>query len=63
MDRNALSAETYERLFGAPPDSGAGLDPELMAILRKVIFGEVFHIGGLDDCRRCRSCARTSARR
>ena len=49
MDRLALSAETYERLFGAPPDPGAGPDPELMAILRKVIFGEVFHIGGLDD--------------
>src|SRR6478752_7256602 len=49
VDRLALSAETYERLFRAPPDPGAGTDPELMAILRKVIFGEVFHIGGLDD--------------
>src|SRR6476620_11844039 len=49
VDRLALSAETYERLFGAPPDPGAGTDPELMAILRHVIFGEVFHIGDLDD--------------
>ncbi len=49
VDREALSAEKYEQLFGAPPDLAAGPDPELMAILRRVIFGEVFHIGGLDD--------------
>ena len=49
MDRLALSVETYERLFGAPPDPAVGPDPELMTILRKVIFGEVFHIGALDD--------------
>jgi 4-carboxymuconolactone decarboxylase len=49
MDRVELSAEKYEQLFGSPPDPTAGTDPELMAILRHVIFGEVFHIGGLDD--------------
>ena len=49
MDRVALSAEKYEQLFGSPPDVAAGPDPELMAILRHVIFGEVFQIGGLDD--------------
>jgi 4-carboxymuconolactone decarboxylase len=49
VDRVALSAETYERLFGSPPDPTAGADAELMAILRHVIFGEVFHIGELDD--------------
>ena len=49
MDRLALSAETYERLFGSPPEPAAGPDPELMAILRKLVFGEVFHIGALDD--------------
>ena len=49
MDRVSLSAEKYERLFGSPPDPGAGPDPELMAILRHVVFGEVFHIGELDD--------------
>ncbi len=49
MDRVALSAEKYEQLFGSPPDPGAGPDPELMAILRHVIFGEVFQIGALDD--------------
>ena len=49
MDRVAASAEKYEQLFGSPPDAGAGPDPELMAILRHLIFGEVFQIGGLDD--------------
>jgi 4-carboxymuconolactone decarboxylase len=49
VDRVALSAEKYEQLFGSPPDPGAGPDPELMAILRHLIFGEVFQIGGLDD--------------
>ena len=49
VDRVELSAEKYEQLFGSPPDPAAGPDPELMAILRHVIFGEVFHIGGLDD--------------
>jgi 4-carboxymuconolactone decarboxylase len=45
----ALSAQKYEQLFGSPPDPAAGPDPELMAILRHVIFGEVFHVGTLDD--------------
>ena len=49
VDRLALSAETYERLFGSPPEPAVGPDPELMAILRTVIFGEIFHVGGLDD--------------
>ena len=38
MDRVTLSAETYDELFGAPPDPGAGPDPESTAILRHVIF-------------------------
>ncbi len=49
MNRVALSAEKYEQLFGSPPAVAAGPDPELMAILRHVIFGEVFQIGALDD--------------
>ena len=49
VDLVALSADKYAQLFGAPPDPTAGPDPELMAILRHVIFGEVFQIGGLDD--------------
>jgi 4-carboxymuconolactone decarboxylase len=49
VDRVELSATKYEQLFGSPPDPDAGPDPELLAILRHVIFGEVFHVGGLDD--------------
>jgi 4-carboxymuconolactone decarboxylase len=49
VNRIELSAEKYEQLFGVPPDVGAGPDPELMAIIRHVIFGEVFHVGQLDD--------------
>ena len=49
MDRVALSAQKFEQLFGSPPDPTAGPDPELMAILRHVIFGEVFYVGALDD--------------
>jgi len=49
VDRRALSDQKYEQLFGSPPDPVAGPDPELMAILRDVIFGEVFHVGPLDD--------------
>ena len=49
VDRVASSAEKYEQLFGSPPDAAGGPDPELMAILRHLIFGEVFHIGALDD--------------
>ena len=46
MNRAALSAEKYEQLFSSPPDVAAGQDPELMAILRHVIFGEVFRSVG-----------------
>lgn len=49
MDRLALSDQKFEQLFGSPPDPHAGHDPEFMAILRKLIFGEVFQIGELDD--------------
>jgi 4-carboxymuconolactone decarboxylase len=49
VDRVALSAQKWEQLFGTAPDPTAGPDPELMAILRHVIFGEVFHVGALND--------------
>jgi 4-carboxymuconolactone decarboxylase len=49
VNRVEFSAEKFEQLFGSPPDAAAGADPELMAILRHVIFGEVFQIGRLDD--------------
>jgi 4-carboxymuconolactone decarboxylase len=47
--RQAHAEVTYERLFG-PRDTGApDRDPELMEILRRFIFGDVFDTGVLDD--------------
>jgi 4-carboxymuconolactone decarboxylase len=49
MDRATRSEAKYEQLFG-PRDAAAHEDdPELMGILRRVIFGEVFFVGDLDD--------------
>lgn len=47
-DRARRSEETYENLFGRRDTSAPGDDPELMTILRRLIFGEVFHTGDLD---------------
>jgi 4-carboxymuconolactone decarboxylase len=48
-ERRAHAEATYERLFG-PRDAGApDDDPELMEILRRFIFGDVFDTGVLDD--------------
>lgn len=48
--RTARAEETYARLFGGPRDSSVPEDdPELMEILRRFIFGEVFATGDLDD--------------
>jgi 4-carboxymuconolactone decarboxylase len=47
-DRAASSEATYRELFGPRDPNLAEDDPEFMAILRKVIFGDVFHIGTLD---------------
>ena len=38
----------YQELFGAPAVISA-TDPELMTILQRFIFGEVFYTGNLDD--------------
>jgi 4-carboxymuconolactone decarboxylase len=38
----------YQELFGAPAIMSA-TDPELMTILQRFIFGEVFYIGNLND--------------
>lgn len=46
--RRARAEATYERLFG-PRDLGSlESDPELMEILRRFIFGDVFDTGVLD---------------
>jgi 4-carboxymuconolactone decarboxylase len=48
-ERQAHAEAKYERLFG-PRDKGApDNDPELMEILRRFIFGDVFDTGVLDD--------------
>jgi 4-carboxymuconolactone decarboxylase len=49
MNRTELTQETYNKLFGGEALSKDGIDPELMHILQKFIFGEVFHTGGLSD--------------
>ena len=47
--RQAHAEAAYERLFG-PRDAGAAeRDPELMEILRRFIFGDVFDTGVLGD--------------
>lgn len=48
-NRLELSNEKYKELFGSYPTPEKELDPELMLILRKSIFGDVFHSGVLDN--------------
>ena len=49
MDRTQRSEQTYARLFGPRDAAAPDPDPELGAILRRLIFGEVFDTGELDD--------------
>src|SRR3954447_2582566 len=49
IDRLTRSQETYEKLFGPGITAAPDDDPELGEILRRLIFGEVFHTGDLDD--------------
>lgn len=49
MTRVERYQEKYRELFGSYPDLTGNNDPELMEILQKMIFGEVFYIGELDD--------------
>ena len=48
-ERQAHAEATYERLFGPRDKSAPDSDPELMEILRRFIFGDVFDTGVLDD--------------
>ncbi|MES1980263.1 MAG: carboxymuconolactone decarboxylase family protein [Pseudomonadota bacterium] len=52
MDRIALAEAKYRELFGEQSGTFETTDPEFMAILRRLIFGEVFHVGELDDTMR-----------
>lgn len=49
MDRIEICKKNYTELFGGEALTGQGTDPEMMAILQKFIFGEVFTIGNLDN--------------
>jgi 4-carboxymuconolactone decarboxylase len=48
-ERRAHAEATYQRLFGPRDQSAPEDDPELMEILRRFIFGDVFDTGVLDD--------------
>jgi 4-carboxymuconolactone decarboxylase len=48
-ERQAHAEATYERLFGPRDRSAPDDDPELMEILRRFIFADVFDTGVLDD--------------
>ena len=47
--RQAHAEATYARLFGPRDPRAPDNDPELMEILRRFIFGDVFDTGVLDD--------------
>ena len=49
MDRVSLAEHKYQELFGGGSSPMAATDPEFMAVLQRLIFGEVFHTGNLDD--------------
>jgi 4-carboxymuconolactone decarboxylase len=48
-ERQAHAEAVYKRLFGPRDASAPDNDPELMEILRRFIFGDVFGTGVLDD--------------
>ena len=47
-NRIELCKENFTQLFGGEALTGEGTDPEIMDILQKYIFGEVFRTGDLD---------------
>lgn len=47
--REEICKKNYNDLFGGEALTNEGSDPEMMAILQKYIFGEVFTIGKLDN--------------
>ncbi len=47
MDRIEVCKQNYRTLFGGEAQTGQGTDPEMMDILQKFIFGEVFRTGEL----------------
>ncbi len=49
MNRVDKCKQTFTELFKGEALNGKGSDPELMDILQKFIFGEVFYTGNLDN--------------
>lgn len=47
MNRIEVCKQNYHTLFGGEALTGQGTDPEMMDILQKFIFGEVFLTGEL----------------
>ena len=47
MNRTEVCKQNYHTLFGGEALTGQGTDPEMMDILQKFIFGEVFQTGNL----------------
>ena len=47
MDRIEVCKQNYRTLFGGEALTGQGTDPEMMDILQKFIFGDVFQTGNL----------------
>src|SRR3954468_19274843 len=52
MKRNISSKKTNQKLFQQVQSVSGSDDPELMTILQRFIFGEVFYIGNLSDTTR-----------
>ena len=48
MTRTDICKKNYKALFNGEALTSTGNDPEMMAILQKYIFGEVFTVGELD---------------
>ena len=48
MDRTEICKKNFQILFKTEPLTGEGNDAEMMNILQKYIFGEVFSTGALD---------------
>lgn len=48
MTRTDICKKNYKELFNGEALGNTGSDPEMMAILQKYIFGEIFTVGDLD---------------
>ena len=48
LSRTEICYQNYRRLFNGEALTDAGNDPEMMKMLQKYIFGEVFAVGSLD---------------